>query len=113
MKISLKGYGENTATFKINTEIKGGEPVYMEENFTVMPCTANSDFIGAAVNSRDGYACIQLSGYVKFSYTGSNPDVGLCSLLADGNGGVRVDENGRRFVVTDVDTDNKTVGIIL
>lgn len=113
MKISLKGYGENTATFKINSEITGGEPVCMEDNFTVKSCNAGDNFIGCAVNSRDGYACIQLDGYATFSYSGNAPEVGICSLTADGNGGVCVSENGRQFIVTDVDTVNGTVGIIL
>ncbi len=113
MKISLNGYGENTATFKADSTLTKGEPVTMAENFTVKSCDANDDFIGMAVNSDDGYACVQLDGYVKIGYSGTAPELGVCSLVADGNGGVCVADTGRKFVVTDVDTDNKSVGIIL
>lgn len=113
MKISLKGYGENAATFKTETEIATGEPVTMVENFTVNPCEAGDSFIGSAVNSKDGYVCVQLDGYAAFSYSGTAPEVGICTLTADGNGGVCVADTGRQFIVTDVNTDNSTVGIIL
>ncbi|MBQ8209375.1 MAG: hypothetical protein IJZ35_02190 [Clostridia bacterium] len=113
MKISLKGYGENTATFKINSAITGGEPVCMEDNLTVKSCEAGDAFIGCAVNSKDGYACVQLDGYATFTYSGTAPEVGICNLAADGNGGVCVSESGRQFIVTDVDTVSSTAGIIL
>ena len=113
MKISLKGYGENAATFKTTNQIAQGEPVAMVENFTVDSCNAGDNFIGYAVNSADGYACVQLDGYAVFKYSGTAPEVGVCKLAADGNGGVCVSDSGRQFIVTDVDTDNSTLGIIL
>ena len=113
MKISLKGYGENAATFKTANQIANGEPVAMVENFTVDTCKSGDNFIGCAVNSADGYSCVQLEGYAVFSYSGTAPETGVCTLAADGNGGVCVSGSGRQFIVTDVDTDKSTVGIIL
>lgn len=113
MKISLKGYGENTATFKTKNDVTPGEPVCMSGNYEVSSCNNGDLFAGAAVNSKDGYACVQLDGYCSFSYTGTAPSAGICNLVADGNGGVCVDESGRQYIVTDVDTVNSIVGIIL
>lgn len=113
MKISLKGYGENSATFKFTSPVGLGQPVAMEDNFTVKPCDAGDNFIGATVNARGEYANVQLSGYTVFTYTGTAPVVGVCTLAADGMGGVCLSDTGRQFVVTDVDTVNSTLGIIL
>lgn len=113
MKISLKGYGENAATFKTENKLTQGEPVVMAENFTVASCESGDNFIGCAVNSADGYACVQLDGYAVFTYSGTAPEAGVCTLAADGNGGVCVSGSGRQFIVTDVDAEKSTVGIIL
>lgn len=113
MKISLNGYGENAATFRFTGLVSQGQPVTMAESFTVKPCQAGDAFIGCAINAKGEYASVQLSGYVKIDYSGATPETGVCTLAADGNGGVCVADSGRQFVVTDVDTVNKKVGIIL
>lgn len=113
MKISLKGYGENTATFKTKYDVTPGEPVYFSDNHEVTACNNGDRFAGSVVNTKDGYACVQLDGYTTFKYSGSEPSVGFGTLVGDGNGGVRTDAAGRQYIITDVDTVNSTVGIIL
>lgn len=113
MNISMKGYGENTATFKTEGVVCTSHAVKMSDNLTVAPCNAGDAFIGTAVNAKNEYACVQLDGYVTLSYTGTDPAVGFCALAADGNGGIMVSEGAREYLVTDVDTANKTAGIIL
>ena len=113
MNISMKGYGENTATFKTDGVVCASHAVKMADNLTVAPCEAGDALIGTAVNVNNEYACVQLDGYVTLSYTGTAPAVGYCSLASDGNGGVMVTEGAREYLVTDVDTANKTAGIIL
>lgn len=113
MNISIKGYGENTATFKADGVVCASHTVKMADNLTVAPCDAGDAFIGTAVNVKNEYACVQLDGYVTLTYTGTAPVVGYCSLASDGNGGVMVSESGREYLVTDVDTASKTAGIIL
>ena len=85
----------------------------MAENFTVKPCENGDSFIGTAVNAKGEYACIKLSGYAEFDYSGTAPTVGVCILAADGNGKVCVSDTGRQFIVTNVNTDTARVGIIL
>ncbi len=113
MKISLKGFNENGATFGCTTEVTVGQPVALENNMTVKPCQAEDNFIGAVLGARDGYANVQLTGYTVFTYSGTAPAVGIQTLAADGNGGVCLSDAGRQFIVTDVDTSASTVGIIL
>ena len=113
MNISMKGYGENTATFTTDGVVSVSHAVKMSDNFTVKSCAAGDAFIGTAVYVKNEYACVQLDGYVTLAYTGTAPTVGYCSLVADGKGGVKVADTGREYLVTDVDTANKTAGIIL
>ena len=113
MKTTLKGYGENAATFCLSGVAEKGIPVSMHSSMTVRACENGEDFMGCTLNVKGEYACVQLDGYVQFTYSGSIPSVGLNYIVADGNGGVRVAEAGRQYIVTDIDTENKKVGIIL
>lgn len=113
MKISMNGYGENTATFRTDGIVCTSHTVKMTDNFTVAPCEAGDAFIGQAVNERNEYACVQLGGYVTFTFTGTAPTVGYCALAADGNGGVTAADGAREYLVTDVDTAKNMVGLIL
>lgn len=113
MNISMKGYGENTATFKFQGLVCPAHTVKMTDNLTVGPCEAGDAFSGVAVNIRDEYACVQLSGHVQLDYTGTAPAVGYCALVSDGKGGVSVGENGREYLVVSVDTAKSKAEIIL
>ena len=113
MKISIKGYGENTATFRTSGIVSASHVVKMADNLTVSECSAGDKFIGTAVSVKNEYAGIQLDGYVTVNYSGTAPTVGYCTLVADGNGGVKTASAGKEYLVTDVDTTAKTAGIIL
>jgi len=113
MNFSINGYGENTTTFRTTGLVCTGHTVKMADNLIVSPCEAGDEFIGVAVNTGDGYAGIQLDGYVKIDFTGTAPAVGWCGLVADGKGGVSADANGRKYLVVEVDTNNNKAGIIL
>ncbi len=113
MNISIKGYGENTATFGTQGLVCVSHPVKMAGNLTVGPCTAGDNFAGVAVNVRNEYAGVQLAGFVTVDYSGTAPVPGYCTLAADGKGGVSVNENGRKYLVVTVDTVKSTAGIIL
>lgn len=113
MNVSIKGYGENTATFGTQGIVCVSHPVKMTGNLTVGPCESGDDFTGVAVNVKNEYAGVQLAGFVTVDYSGTAPALGYCSLTADGNGGVTVDENGRKYLVVSVDTAKSVAGIIL
>ena len=113
MNISINGYGENNATFNTEGLVCPFHTVKMADNLTVTPCAAGDDFIGMAVNTNSEFTCVQLDGYAEFRYSGTAPATGYCRLSADGNGGIRADENGREYLVVDVNTAKSTAGIIL
>ena len=113
MNFSINGYGENTTTFRTTGLVCKGHTVKMADNLIVSPCEAGDDFIGVATSAGDGYAGIQLDGYVKIDFSGAAPSIGWWGLVADGKGGVSAAADGRKYLVVEVDTNNNKAGIIL
>lgn len=115
MSISFNGYDEKLLTFKASGTINNGAVVKVSANETVSSCSNNDVFAGVCLNVKNGLACVKLSGYHKFTYSGTtNPTLGYTSFVADGSGNVKVPtDGGRSLLVVDVDTTNKTVGVIL
>ena len=112
MSVSFRGIGENVVTFKTATAV-AGKPVTLSANDTVAKSADDDVFCGVCIKVEDGYAAVQLAGYVELPYTGDTaPTVGYCTLLADGTG-IKADEDGRSILVINVDTTAKTAGIIL
>ena len=55
-----------------------------------------------------------ISGYTKLSYTAGTPKCGWQYLTADGSGGVKIAASGKQArLVVEIDTDQKTIGVIL
>lgn len=113
LTVSLKGFNEKTATFKVSGALTAGEPVAMADNCTVKACGSGEAVAGVAVNVKGGYACVQLSGYAEIPYSGTAPSVGFKVLAGDGKKGASVSQQGRSALVVNVDTDNSVMGIIL
>lgn len=110
MKVSLNGFGENIATFETQGTVTAGTPVMVTANGKV--AAADGDFCGVCTNVRNGYAAVQLRGYVTLPYT-TQPTVGYDKLSADSGKITADDTNGREYLVIDVDTTAKTAGILL
>ena len=114
MKLSYEGIGQWAATFAC-TEAAEGELVKISGSGAVAACGDGDDFCGMVLSvSRGGDACsVALGGMVTAGYTGEAPALGWTGLAADGTGGVKPSENGREFLVVDVDTSAKTVTFAL
>ena len=114
MTTNFNGFNEKVFTFECDTEINAGTPVKLTANGKVGVCAAGDRFIGICLGSRGGYASVLVEGYVTLHYTGTAPTVNHAKLVADGNGGVKVDAtNGSEVVAVDVDTTEKTIGFIM
>ncbi len=86
MNIDFKGYGENAATFAVTGTIEAGDFVSVSSNFTVAKASAGDDIIGICLNVRDGYAAVQLGGYVEAA---------AAEEISLGNTGITLDSNGK------------------
>ena len=116
MKVSFEGIGESVVTF-YNDDTNGaaaGAPVKMSGNGEVSKCAAGDRFFGVALANEGDFAAVQTGGYAQLKYSGAAPNVGFATLAGDGDGGVKtVTTGGGEFLVVDVDTANKILGIML
>lgn len=111
MDIRFNGFNENVVTFLCDSTAAAGKVVRMKENGTVTACAAGENFIGVCLSVRDGYAAVQLSGYVELPVSGSGVSAGYCTLTAAESGAVKGAQAGREYLVLEKTTD--TVGFIL
>lgn len=115
MSVSLNGFLEHIATLKTLGKLKKGMPVKLSDNLTVGECDEGDVFAGVVVGSNETFAAVQLTGYIKLCYSGETaPTIGYNLLSADGEGKVCVNsQSGRALLVAEVDTTDKTIGLIL
>lgn len=101
-KISFEEIGALTVTFYAEEGVTAGQVVKLSQDSTVGACTAGDWICGAATWTEDGYAAVQLKGFVEVPYTGS-VELGWNKLAADGKGGVTVNEEGADHLVAALD----------
>lgn len=102
MNVSFNGIGELTATFQAGGQVEAGSPVKITGSGIVAPCgTAGDVPAGVALSVREGYAAVQLKGYVRLpAAAGLEPGWKKISLTKDG--AVQAGETGRDVLVIDV-----------
>lgn len=114
MKLSFNGFGENAATFAAGPDVAAGMPVKMTGNGAVGACAAGDSFCGVVLGVRNGYAAVQLAGYVRLPYSGTAPAVGWQNISAAAAGKAQsAASGGRQMLVIDTDEASGTFGIIL
>ncbi len=107
------GFDRKEVTLSATKDVVKGKPVEFMDSYTVDRVIDGHIFVGVCTHVDNYIASVQLKGYAKVEYTGTAPQCGYVKLTGNGNGGVKVDDNGRYVLVTDVDTENGTCGIIL
>lgn len=111
MNVNFNGYNENVATFVADSKLNtAGVPVKISADGTVAACASGDKFCGICVAVRDGYATVQLSGYVTVK-TSAKLALGYTKLAAGTNGAVTANENGREHLV--INSTASEAGIIL
>lgn len=115
MNISFEGLQNAVVTFQEDA-VTAGYPVAMSSAGTVSNAAAGVAPVGVALNVRGGCAAVQVKGYAVLGYSGTAPGLGWTALTADGSGGVKTPgstDKGRDFLVVQVDSTEKTVGLFL
>lgn len=110
MNVNFNGYGENVATFMADSKVQAGSPVKMSTDGTVTISSATEPFCGICLAVRDGYATVQLSGYVTMP-TNSKIEVGYQKLAASVDNTVVVNSSAREYLV--LNSTETEVGFIL
>ena len=110
---------ENRATFYNNGLAKGrdeGKPVKIVSNGTVALAGNGENFFGVAlsIDKTGDVVVVEQRGYVTLPYSGDTPSVGLHGIVADGEGGVKIDEtNGIKRWIVSVDTNEQKLTFFL
>ncbi len=111
MNINFSGYNENVVTFAVDSQdVVMGTPVKMSDSGTVTVCADGDEMAGVAVNVRNGYAAVQLSGYIEMP-TDEKMTVGYTKIAAASSNKVKQSDNGREYLV--VYATDSVVGFIL
>ncbi len=112
MNVDFKGYGENVATFIISGTLSAGQFVKMSSNYTVTAAESGDDIIGYCIGARDGYAAVQLSGYVEAKTSGT-VNLGYVGINAYSADTVQASASAVKHKVIYTDNDNHLAGFIL
>jgi hypothetical protein len=107
-QFSFGEIGAVTATFAVDSGVRGGQVVKVNGNGKVGACTAGDKFCGVAMEPRKGGGAVQVRGFMTVSYTGTL-SVGQVVLAADGQGGVKAASSGVSALVVSVGTDGTAV----
>lgn len=110
MNVDFKGYNENVATFLVSGSLDSGQFVKISADYTVSAAASGDEIIGYCVGARDGYAAVQLSGYVEAPSTGTISR-GYVGLSAASSANVQASNSAGKHLVI-CSADNK-IGFIL
>lgn len=114
MNVSFNGFQEQVLTLETDTPLAAGVPVKVTGNGKAAPCADGDSPAGITSGpSREGFAAVQVSGYVRIAYSGTAPAWNRTVIAADAGGGIKAAETGREVLVVEQDTAAGTVGIIL
>lgn len=92
-KISFDDIGAVTATFAAQEGVTAGQVVKITGSGEVGPCQEGDAFCGLALSCREGFAGVQVGGFLEMPVTGA-VSLGRTALAADGSGGVKAASSG-------------------
>lgn len=111
MSISIKGFNEEFITLYCDeADLSVGDFATVTSSFTVSTATSGSGFAGIVDSISDGYAVVQVKGYLE-SACDDTVVVGCHRLSADGSTLTLDEESGREALVMSVE-DNVAAIII-
>lgn len=113
MKVGFSGVAELVLSFEAGGTLTPGHPVSLSGNDAVSNAAAGVLPIGVCLQERCGIAAVQMKGFLELPYSGTAPQLGYNSLVADGAGGVKTAAGGLNCLVVHVDTAAKTLGLYL
>ena len=110
--VSFEGIEMAVVTFQ-EKDVTAGVPVAMDSDGTVKDAGNGAALVGLALNVRGGGAAVLVTGSAPLPYPAPAPALGWARLAADGSGGVTAAESGREYLVVQVDSGSKTLGLFL
>lgn len=112
MKISYEGIGYLAVTFPAGDCVTG-DVCCLSTNGEAASCGNGESFCGVTEEVKEGMAAVQVEGFAKVYYSGTDFVPGYAKLTANGYGGVVANTSGKEYLVASVDTYEKTAIIKL
>lgn len=109
MDISFTGFNENVLTFECTNTVRAGDLVKLSGSGKVTKAVPDEAFVGVCKNVRNGFAAVQLSGYVEAEKNGTI-GVGYFKLAAATSGVKAIASGVDRLVIY---SDDTKIGFIL
>ena len=113
MKYSYEQIGAVCATFRCHDNVQPGQSCQMMDNDCICLAEEDSDFDGVVISRRGDCATVAMRGFVTLPYSGNTLYAGSRYLHADGIGGVTAAEEGKMYVIVNVDMTNKIVTFLM
>ncbi len=110
MNISFNGFMENTVTFECDENVTAGSLVKIYESGKVAPCAEGDKICGVCLSVRDGFAAVQVEGFVNVPVSGT-VTTGFVKIAATADGKAKASDDGREVLC--VCTEGGTAGFIL
>ena len=110
MKVSYRGFNDNVITMVADPQLKKGDLVVVSPEGRACKCAEGEILCGYAVNVSDGFAAVQLTGYIEAKSDGAVKP-GYKKLAVDGDGKVYEDAQGREVLV--LCSDEEAAGFII
>lgn len=98
MNVSYEEIGHLVVTFP-QVGCQAGQVCKLNAKGEMVPCAADDKFCGIVEGVRNGYAAVQMEGFVKVPISGSM-GTGYFQMCADGKGGVRIGTGRECLVIT-------------
>lgn len=109
----FSGFNTKEITLHADESVNEGSAVVFADDSTVKAAAAGEIPCGICTKIRNGLASVVFAGHVTVPFSGTAPNLGYQKLSADGNGGIKADDNGKLFLVVYSDEADKTVDIIM
>ena len=103
MNVSYEGVGYLAATFPAGSCV-AGQLCKLGTLGMSDKCSEGEAFCGMVEAVEHQRAAVQIEGFVEVSYTGTAPARGYTKLSSNGKGGVKVDSNGKEYLVAEINT---------
>ena len=109
----FSGFNTKEITLNADKSVKEGSAVVLADDSTVKAAAAGDIPCGICTKIRNGLASVVFAGHVTVPFSGTTPALGYRKLSADGNRGVKLNDNGKHFLVVYADEYEQTIDIIM
>ena len=112
MNVSYEGIGYLAVTIPASTCV-AGQVCRVNAAGLCEKCSAGDYFDGVADAVENQRATMQIQGCAEIGYSGTKPSAGRVKLSGDGKGGVKLDSEGREYLIMQVKEDTTTIVVKL